>query len=123
MIPQSTSAFKRNRSRKACWLPPSLREPTFINGEKQSGQTPLTLPLPPGKYNVVLRLQGYDAYSGSVQVRDDSQMTVEACTSPEDRPRGLGAGRIDTARCRNLGGWRFYRPTDAGESRNQLWYP
>jgi len=50
----------------------------FINGEKQSGQTPLTLPLPPGKYNVVLRLQGYDAYSGSVQVRDDRQLTVEA---------------------------------------------
>jgi hypothetical protein len=50
----------------------------FINGDKQSGQTPLTLPLPPGKYNLVLRLQGYDAYSGSVQVRDDSQAKVEA---------------------------------------------
>jgi eukaryotic-like serine/threonine-protein kinase len=50
----------------------------FINGDKQSGQTPLTLPLAPGKYNVVLRLQGYDAYSGSVQVRDDAQEKVEA---------------------------------------------
>ncbi len=50
----------------------------FINGDQQSGQTPLTLPLPPGKYNVVLRLQGYDAYSGSVQVRDDAQEKVEA---------------------------------------------
>ena len=50
----------------------------FINGDKQSGQTPLTLPLAPGKYNVVLRLQGYDAYSGSVQVRDDSQVKVES---------------------------------------------
>jgi hypothetical protein len=50
----------------------------FINGDKQSGQTPLTLPLSPGKYNVVLRLQGYDAYSGSVQVRNDSQVKVEA---------------------------------------------
>ncbi len=50
----------------------------FINGDKQSGQTPMTLPLKPGKYNVVLRLQGYDAYSGSVQVGDDGQAKVEA---------------------------------------------
>jgi len=56
----------------------------FINGDKQSGQTPLTLPLPPGKYNVVLRLQGYDAYSGSVQVRDDSQVKVEATLRPKN---------------------------------------
>ena len=50
----------------------------FINGDKQSGQTPITLPLAPGKYNVVLRLLGYDAYSGSVQVRDDGQAKVAA---------------------------------------------
>ena len=50
----------------------------FINGDKQSGQTPMTLPLKPGKYNVVLRLQGYDAYSGSVQVGDNGQAKVEA---------------------------------------------
>ena len=45
----------------------------FINGAKQSGQTPVTLPLAPGQYNLVLRLQGYDAYSGTVQVRDNIQ--------------------------------------------------
>jgi eukaryotic-like serine/threonine-protein kinase len=50
----------------------------FINGDKQSGQTPITLSLVPGKYNIVLRLLGYDAYSGSVQVRDDGQATVDA---------------------------------------------
>jgi serine/threonine protein kinase len=50
----------------------------FINGDKQSGQTPLTLPLAPGKYNLVLRLQGYDAYSGPVQVREDGQSKVQA---------------------------------------------
>jgi serine/threonine-protein kinase len=50
----------------------------FINGDKQSSQTPMTLPLKPGKYNVVLRLQGYDAYSGSVQVGDDGQAKIEA---------------------------------------------
>jgi serine/threonine-protein kinase len=49
----------------------------FINGDKQSGQTPMTLPLKPGKYNVVLRLPGYDAYSGSVQVGDDGQAKIE----------------------------------------------
>jgi serine/threonine protein kinase len=50
----------------------------FINGDQQSGQTPITLPLVPGKYNVVLRLLGYDAYSGSVQVRDGGQAKVDA---------------------------------------------
>jgi serine/threonine protein kinase len=42
----------------------------FINGAKQSGQTPVTLPLAPGQYNLVLRLQGYEPYTGSIQVKD-----------------------------------------------------
>jgi eukaryotic-like serine/threonine-protein kinase len=50
----------------------------FINGDKQLGQTPMALHLAPGKYNVVLRLSGYDAYSGPVQVRDDGQAKVDA---------------------------------------------
>jgi serine/threonine-protein kinase len=50
----------------------------FINGDKQLGQTPMALHLAPGKYNVVLRLSGYDAYSGRVQVRDDGQAKVDA---------------------------------------------
>src|SRR5260370_42322929 len=50
----------------------------FLNGDKQPSQTPLSLPLKPGKYNIVLRLPGYEAYSGSVQVRDDDQAKVEA---------------------------------------------
>jgi serine/threonine protein kinase len=43
----------------------------FINGAKQSGQTPVNLPLAAGQYNLVLRLQGYDPYVGSVQVKDN----------------------------------------------------
>jgi len=50
----------------------------FVNGDKQSGQTPLTIPLAPGKYNLVLRLAGYDAYSGQVEVRADGQAKVNA---------------------------------------------
>ena len=42
----------------------------FINGAKQAGQTPVVLPLAPGQYNLVLRLQGYEPYSGSIQVKD-----------------------------------------------------
>jgi hypothetical protein len=38
----------------------------------------VVLPLAPGKYNLVLRLPGYDAYSGTVQIRDDGQSKVEA---------------------------------------------
>jgi serine/threonine-protein kinase len=50
----------------------------FINGDKQSGQTPLTLPLAPGKYNLVLRVSGYDAYVSQIEVRPDGQSKVSA---------------------------------------------
>jgi serine/threonine-protein kinase len=43
----------------------------FINGAKQSGQTPATLPLGPGQYNIVVTLEGYERYAGSVQVKDN----------------------------------------------------
>jgi hypothetical protein len=49
----------------------------FINGAKQSGQTPVTLPLGPGPYNLVLRMPGYDAYAGSVQVKDNIQTQLD----------------------------------------------
>lgn len=42
----------------------------FINGAKQAGQTPVALPLAPGQYNLVLRLSGYEPYSGRIQVTD-----------------------------------------------------
>jgi len=50
----------------------------FINGDKQSGQTPLTLPLAPGQYNLVLRLAGHEAYSGKIQVKDNIQTQLDA---------------------------------------------
>lgn len=45
----------------------------FINGAKQPGQTPVTLPLAAGSYNLVLRLQGYEGHSETVQVKDNAQ--------------------------------------------------
>jgi serine/threonine-protein kinase len=45
----------------------------FINGAKQSGQTPVTLALAAGDYKLTLRLQGYDPYSTAVQVKDNAQ--------------------------------------------------
>jgi hypothetical protein len=50
----------------------------FINGAKQSGQTPLNLPLGPGQYDLVLRLAGYEAYSGHIQVKDNIQTSLNA---------------------------------------------
>ncbi len=50
----------------------------FINGAKQSGQTPVTLPLAPGQYNLVLRLQGFEAHSEQVQVKDNAQTQLAA---------------------------------------------
>jgi Protein kinase domain/PEGA domain len=50
----------------------------FINGAKQSGQTPVVLPLAPGQYNLVLRMQNYEPYSGSIQVKDiQTQLNIE----------------------------------------------
>src|SRR6266436_5997645 len=50
----------------------------FINGAKQSGQTPVTLPLAPGQYNLVLRLPGYEVYAGGIQVKDNIQTQLDA---------------------------------------------
>ena len=49
----------------------------FIGGLKQSGQTPATLPLPAGQYDLVLRLPNYDAYAASIQVKDNIQTVVD----------------------------------------------
>ena len=49
----------------------------FINGAKQSGQTPMTFPLAPGPYNLVLRMPGYDSYAGNVEVRDNIQTQLD----------------------------------------------
>jgi hypothetical protein len=50
--------------------PPSAA--VFVNGIKQPGQTPVTLSLSPGQYNLVLRLPGYSPYVGSVNVSEGS---------------------------------------------------
>jgi serine/threonine protein kinase len=49
----------------------------FINGDKQSGQTPLTIPLAPNTYNLVLRLQGYEPHSQSVTVKENIQAQLD----------------------------------------------
>lgn len=48
----------------------------FINGAKQGGQTPLTLPLAPGQYNLVIRRGGYEGYSETVKINDNAQTRV-----------------------------------------------
>ncbi|MGB9431163.1 MAG: PEGA domain-containing protein, partial [Candidatus Acidiferrum sp.] len=50
----------------------------FVNGAKQSGQTPATVPLAAGQYDLVLRLPGYEAYAGHIQVKDNAQTTLDA---------------------------------------------
>ena len=67
----------------------------FINGAKQSGQTPVTLPLAPGQYNLVLRLQGYDAYSGTVQVKDNVQTQLSTKLTEKSNNRVAWA-QVDT---------------------------
>ena len=55
----------------------------FINGAKQSGQTPATLPLGPGQYDLVLRMSGYDAYAGHIQVKDNIQTALDVDLKPK----------------------------------------
>jgi len=50
----------------------------FINGAKQSGQTPTTLPLAPGQYDLVLRIPGYEAFVEHIQIKDNIQTTLDA---------------------------------------------
>ncbi len=50
----------------------------FINGAKQSGQTPATIPLAQGQYDLVLRLSGYEAYAGHIAVKDNAQTKIDA---------------------------------------------
>jgi serine/threonine-protein kinase len=54
----------------------------FINGDKQPGQTPVTLPLAAGSYNLVLRLEDYEPYVGQVQVKDNVQTTLDLELKP-----------------------------------------
>ena len=49
----------------------------FINGDKQSGQTPLTIPLAPSTYNLVLRRQGFEPHSQSVTVKENAQAQLD----------------------------------------------
>jgi serine/threonine-protein kinase len=50
----------------------------FINGAKQSGKTPATIPLAQGQYDLVLRMPGYSSYAGHVVVRDNAQTKIDA---------------------------------------------
>ena len=66
----------------------------FINGDKQSGQTPTTLPLAAGSYNLVLRLDGYDPYVGQVQVKDNVQTALDLELKP--RAGHVAWAQVDT---------------------------
>ena len=59
----------------------------FINGAKQSGQTPVTLPLAPGQYNLVLRMPGYEPYAGNVQVKDNIQTQLNTTLTEKSATR------------------------------------
>ena len=57
----------------------------YIDGAKQSGETPVTLPLAPGDYNILIRKEGFEAYAGHIQVKSNSQtpLSVELTAKSE----------------------------------------
>jgi hypothetical protein len=66
----------------------------FINGGKQAGQTPVTLPLAAGSYNLVLRLEGYEPYVGQVQLKDNIQTALDFELKP--RAGHVAWAQVDT---------------------------
>jgi len=68
----------------------------FINGAKQSGQTPVVLPLAAGQYNLVLRIQGYAPYSGMAQVKDNVQTQLNATLHQRDLSKMAWADVVST---------------------------
>ena len=66
----------------------------FINGDKQAGQTPAALPLAPGSYNLVLRLDGYEPYVGQVQIKDNVQTALDLELKP--RAGHVAWAQVDT---------------------------
>jgi len=68
----------------------------FINGAKQSGQTPVTLPLAPGQYNLVLRLQGYEPYVGGIQVKDNIQTQLNDVPLKEKSPNRVAWAQVNS---------------------------
>ena len=83
----------------------------FINGAKQPGQTPVTLPLGPGNYNLVLRLPGYEAYAGSVTVKDNIQ-TQQDITLKEKNMQHVAWAEVDST---PKGAEIFVDGSDTGE--------
>ncbi len=54
------------------------------------GQTPLELPLAPGRYRVALSRFGYDEWSQAVELKQGSEITLEAQLTPSPLFRPLG---------------------------------
>ena len=86
MIPASTAAEQElARGLYLTSEPPGAD--VFINGVKMSEQTPVTLPLVAGQYNLALRLAGYDPYVCSVQVKDNIQTQLHVTLTERDQSR------------------------------------
>jgi serine/threonine protein kinase len=66
----------------------------FINGDKQSGQTPLIIPLAPNTYNVVLRMQGYEPYSNTITVKQNGQTQLNL--ELKEKSQHVAWAQVDT---------------------------
>jgi len=69
----------------------------FINGAKQSGQTPVNLPLAPGQYDMVLRRPGYEAYADKIQVKDNALTVLEAELKEKEQPSRVAWAQVATS--------------------------
>ncbi|HWY43055.1 MAG TPA: protein kinase [Candidatus Sulfotelmatobacter sp.] len=66
----------------------------FINGDKQSGQTPLTIPLAPNTYNLVIRLQGYEPHSQTITIKENVVTQID--TELKERSSHIAWAQVET---------------------------
>jgi len=52
-----------------------------------AGRTPITLDLAPNSYDLALKLDGYETYTGNAQVKSNVQTTLEAELTPQSKGR------------------------------------
>lgn len=59
----------------------------YLDGAKQASQTPATLALGSGQYNITLKKPGFDSYSGLAQVKNGVLTTLDVPLARSSTPR------------------------------------
>ncbi|MGH9775876.1 MAG: protein kinase domain-containing protein [Candidatus Acidiferrales bacterium] len=73
-------------------LPPQAE--VYVNGNRQPGLTPMTIPLPPGQYSVVVQMAGYQPARWDLTLKDQQNHMLTAKFEADSAPP-QGVGRVE----------------------------